>query len=83
MTKTMDESPEEKMERRRKMFPIRKFTSLEAMKEEEYLYWQSRPACERMSAVSAITTEMYKLKDPDFHVPRLQRSLVAVQREQR
>ena len=77
------ETHEEKMKRRRKMFPIRKFTSLDAMKEEEYRYWQSLPADERLAAVSEITTEMYQLKDPKFHVSRLQRSLVAVQREQR
>jgi hypothetical protein len=63
-------------------FPIRKFDSLEAMKDEEYRYWQQRPASERIAAVSEITTELYRLKDPAFHVSRLQRALVAVQREQ-
>ncbi len=67
---------------RRARFPIRKYESLEAMKDEEYRYWQGRPSSERMAAVSEITTEMYKLKDPAFHVQRLQRTLVAVQRAQ-
>ncbi len=67
---------------RKSRFPIRKYDSLETMKDEEYRYWQQRPASERMAAVSEITTEMYKLKDPSFHVPRLQRTLVAVQRTQ-
>ncbi|MHC1730279.1 MAG: hypothetical protein AB9866_30485 [Syntrophobacteraceae bacterium] len=67
---------------RKARFPIRKYESLEAMKGEEYRYWQGRPAHERLAAVSEITTEMYKLKDPTFHVSRLQRTLVAVQRAQ-
>jgi hypothetical protein len=67
---------------RKSRFPVRKFESLEAMKEEEYRYWQQRPASERIAAVSEITTEMYRLKDPAFHVSRLQRTLVAIQRTQ-
>jgi hypothetical protein len=67
---------------RKSRFPIRKYENLEAMKDEEYRYWQGRSASERMAAVSDITTEMYRLKDPAFHVRRLQRTLVAVQRTQ-
>ncbi len=67
---------------RKSRFLLRKYDSLETMKDEEYRYWQGRPARERMAAVSDITTEMYKLKDPAFHVSRLQRTLVAVQRTQ-
>jgi hypothetical protein len=65
---------------RKSLFPIRKFERLEAMKDEEYQYWQGRPACERIAAVSEITTEAYRLKDPAINVSRLQRTLVAVQR---
>jgi hypothetical protein len=61
-------------------FPIRKFDSLEAMKDEEYRYWQGRPARDRIAAVSEITTEAYRLKDPTLNVSRLQRTLVVVQR---
>lgn len=61
-------------------FPIRKFDSLEAMKDEEYRYWQGRPASERIAAVSEITTAAYRLKDPACNVSRLQRTLVVVQR---
>ena len=50
------------------------------MKDEEYQYWQGRPARERIAAVSEITTEAYRLKDPAINVSRLQRTLVAVQR---
>jgi len=67
---------------RKTRFPVRKYESLEAMKDEEYRYWQQRPACERIAAVSDITTEAYRLKDPAFHVSRLQRALVAVHRAQ-
>lgn len=65
---------------RKSRFPVRKFESLEAMKDEEYRYWQGRPASERMAAVSGITTEAYRLKDPACNLSRLQRTLVAVQR---
>ena len=65
---------------RKSRFPIRKFERLEDMKDEEYQYWQGRPARERMAAVSEITTEAYRLKDPAINVSRLQRTLVAVQR---
>ena len=65
---------------RKARFPIRKFERLEAMKDEEYQYWQGRPARERIAAVSELTTEAYRLKDPAINVSRLQRTLVAVQR---
>ena len=65
---------------RKSRFSIRKFDSLEAMKDEEYRYWQGRPASERIAAVSEITTEAYQLKDPGVNVYRLQRTLVSVQR---
>ncbi len=67
---------------RRSRFPVRKFESLEAMKAEEYEYWQHRPDYERIGAVSELTTEAYRLKDPAFNVPRLQRTLVHLQRTQ-
>ena len=63
-------------------FPVRKFDSLEAMKAEEYEYWQQRPDHERIEAVSELTIEAYRLKDPTFDVPRLQRTLVHLQRTQ-
>ncbi len=66
---------------RKSRFPIRKFDSLEALKDEEYRYWQGRPASERIAAVSEITTEIYLLKDPACNVTRLERTLVAVHRQ--
>lgn len=59
------------------------FTSLEAMKAEEYRDWQNRPAHERMSAVSEITLATYAMKEPGADVRRLQRTLVHLQRPQR
>ena len=57
---------------------IRKYTSLDEMKADEYRYWQSRPVYERMDAVEEMIETAYALKgweiEPD--VPRLQRPFV-------
>src|SRR5271165_5162807 len=57
---------------------IRKYASFEAMKADEYRYWQSRPVHERMDAVEEMNQTAYALKgwemEPD--VPRLQRPFV-------
>lgn len=60
-------------------FPIRRFTSHDAMKTEEYRYWQSRPAHERLAAVAALSAEAYHLKDA-ADVRRLRRTPVRVER---
>jgi hypothetical protein len=57
--------------------------SLKEMKADEYRYRQSRPAHERISAVSEMTIAAYSMKDPDANVRRLQRTLVCLQRPQR
>ena len=57
-------------------FPIRKFNSLDAMKDEEYRYWQGRPASERIAAVSELTTEAYRPFYPSVNVSQLQRTIV-------
>ena len=49
---------------RAQRFPIRRYTSLNAMKADEYRYWQSRPAYERVAATSEMSTEAYRIKDP-------------------
>ena len=36
---------------------IRRFTSFEAMKADEYAYWQSRPVHERLAAVTELSIE--------------------------
>jgi hypothetical protein len=57
---------------------LRKYSSLDEMKADEYRYWQSRPAHERMDAVEDMIETAYALKgwviEPD--VPRLQRPFV-------
>jgi len=59
---------------------IRRFRSLDAMKAEEHAYWQSRPAHERMTAIFEITSALYGRKERDASVPRIQRTLVHLQR---
>jgi hypothetical protein len=58
---------------------VRKYASLDAMKEAEYRDWQGRPAHERMSAVAEITLAAYRMKEPALNVRRLQRTLVHLQ----
>ena len=57
---------------------IRKYTDFAEMKADEYRYWQSRPAHERLDAVEEMIETAYALKgwelEPD--VPRLQRPFV-------
>jgi len=60
---------------------IRRYTSLDEMKADEYRYWQSRPVHERVEAVSELTQEQYAMKGLAPDVPRLQRTLVRLQRE--
>jgi hypothetical protein len=57
---------------------LRKYASLDEMKADEYRYWQSRPAHERLDAVKEMVSAAYALKgwkmEPD--VPRSQRPFV-------
>lgn len=62
---------------------LRRFTSREEMKAEEYRYWQSRPVHERMDAVSELTTLAYSLKGKTLDVPRLQGPVVRLPRPKR
>ena len=62
---------------------IRVFKSHQEMKAEEYRYWQSRPAHERMNAVTELTISAYRMKEPARDVQRLQRTVVLLQRPQR
>jgi hypothetical protein len=52
----------------------RVFQSFVEMKAAEYRYWQSRPAHERMGAVSAMSLAAYDRKGLEPRVPRLQRT---------
>ena len=62
---------------------IRKYTSLDEMKADEYRYWQSRPVYERVAAVSELTEEGYRMKDMGPDASRLQRTLVHFERAPR
>jgi hypothetical protein len=59
---------------------IRKYTSFEVMKADEYRNWQELSAQERMDAVAEITLAAYRMKGPAPNVRRLQRTLVHLQR---
>ena len=59
---------------------IRVYTSPKEMKADEYRYWQSRPAQERMDAVAEITLATYAMKGAVLDVPRLQGPLICLQR---
>jgi hypothetical protein len=61
-------------------FPISRHTSLDAMKADEYQYWQNRPAYERLAATSEISTVAYRIKDTSADVSRLQRTLSHLKR---
>lgn len=60
---------------------IRRYSSFDEMKADEYRYWQSRPVYERVEAVSELTQEQYAMKGEAPDVPRFQRTLVRLQRE--
>lgn len=62
---------------------IRRFASFEDMKAEEYRYWQSRPVHERVAAVDELAREHYALKGATSDEPRLQRTLVRLERASR
>ena len=65
---------------------IRKFASFaepDAIRAEEYRYWQSRPVHERIAAVSELTQAMYALKGAAPDVRRLERTLVRFERLRR
>jgi len=62
---------------------IRKYTTFDEMKADEYRYWQSRPVHERVGAVSELTQEHYAMKGAVPEVPRLQRTLVRLERASR
>jgi hypothetical protein len=50
---------------------IRKYTSLDALKTDEYREWQELPAHERMNAVAEVTLAVYQMKEPNLDVRRL------------
>ena len=75
---TPDPLLEERRAKRRIEMTVRRYTNFADIKSDEYRYWQSRPAYERLDAVEEMIEEAYAMKgwklEPD--VPRLQRSFV-------
>ena len=54
---------------------LRKYTSFDEMKADEYRYWQSRPAYERIDAVEELNLMAYAIKgtEPTQDVSGIQR----------
>jgi hypothetical protein len=61
-------------------FTIRRFESLEAMKAEEYRYWQSQPDYARLQAVTDMARAAFALEDQEISGRRLQRTLSRIRR---
>ena len=76
-----DQLLEERRAKRSLEMTVRKYTNFADIKADEYRYWQSRPVHERVNAVSELTTEQYAMKG--VPVPRLQRTLVRIERPPR
>jgi hypothetical protein len=62
---------------------VRTYSSLKEMKADEYRYWQSRSAEDRMNAVSEMTLAAYTMKGAVPDVSRFQRTVVVLQRPPR
>ncbi|NNM61301.1 MAG: hypothetical protein HKM03_03960 [Steroidobacteraceae bacterium] len=59
---------------------ITRFNSLNAMKADEYRAWQRLPGRERIRAVMDLNLDLYALKGRAVDAPRLQRTVVSLQR---
>lgn len=62
---------------------IRKYSDFDELKADEYRYWQSRPIHERIAVVSELAQEHYALRGEAPDVPRLQRTIVRLERAPR
>ena len=62
---------------------ITRYSSHEAMKADQYRAWQSLPASERIRAVMDLTLDLYSLKGEVRDAPRLQRTVIRLQRRPR
>jgi hypothetical protein len=61
---------------------IRRYTSFEAMKADEFREWQRLSGYERIKATAELSFFLYQLKEPGRDLRRLQRTLVSIQRTQ-
>jgi hypothetical protein len=57
---------------------IRRFSSLDMMKADEYAAWRGVSPRERLRAVMDISTDLYGLKGQAPNVRRFQRSLIRI-----
>ena len=57
---------------------IQKYRDFDAMKADEYRYWQSRTVQQRMEAVTELNLALGAMKGTVADVPRLQRTLVRI-----
>lgn len=64
-------------------FTSRLYTSREEMKSDQYHYWQSRPAHERMDAVTELTTQVFLMKGANPVVQGFRGPVVCLQRPPR
>jgi hypothetical protein len=59
---------------------ITRYSSLKAMKSDEYRAWQCLPGSERVRAVMELNLDLYAMKGRVADAPRLQRTLICFQR---
>jgi hypothetical protein len=59
---------------------ITRYSSLQAMKADEYRSWQRLSGSERIRAVMDLNIELYAMKGQAADAPRLQRTVVSFQR---
>jgi hypothetical protein len=61
---------------------IRRYSSFEAMKDDEYREWQALSAQVRLDTAAEMSFEQYAWKEPTRDVqPRLQRTIIRIERE--
>jgi hypothetical protein len=59
---------------------ITRYSSLQAMKADEYRSWQRLPGSERIRAVMDLNLGLYAMKGQAEDAPRLQRTIIRFQR---
>jgi hypothetical protein len=59
---------------------VRRYTSLAAMKADEYRAWHKESAQSRLAAVSEMAASAFAIEGQTFDVPRLHRTFVRLQR---
>jgi len=58
---------------RAQRYPLKRYKSLDQMKADEYVFWQSQPNWVRMQATAELSSAYYKLKKKPVRVQKLQR----------